>query len=83
MVGVAGKRNKDDESYIQMIMDANAHSNKLFIMDARPSVNALANKVGMIDYTVHVLKFCTQKFLANWYSLQEQSDQGLHCLLFH
>lgn len=46
MVGVAGKRNKDDESYIQMIMDANAHSNKLFIMDARPSVNALANKVG-------------------------------------
>ena len=47
MVGVAGKRNKDDESYIQMIMDANAHSNKLFIMDARPSVNALANKVGM------------------------------------
>ena len=45
LVGVAGKRNKDDESYIQMIMDANAHSNKLFIMDARPSVNALANKV--------------------------------------
>lgn len=44
LVGVAGKRNKDDESYIQMIMDANAHSNKLFIMDARPSVNALANK---------------------------------------
>ena len=46
MVGVAGKHNKD-ESFIQMIMDANAHSNKLFIMDARPSVNALANKVGM------------------------------------
>lgn len=44
LVGVAGKRNKDDEAYIQMIMDANAHSNKLFIMDARPSVNALANK---------------------------------------
>ena len=46
MVGVVGKRNKD-ESYIQMIMDANAHSYKLFIMDARPGVNALANKVGI------------------------------------
>ncbi|KAL3880213.1 hypothetical protein ACJMK2_032470 [Sinanodonta woodiana] len=44
MVGVAGKRNKDDENYIVKIMDSNAHSNKLFIMDARPSVNALANK---------------------------------------
>ncbi|XP_046565750.1 myotubularin-related protein 2-like [Haliotis rubra] len=44
MVGVAGKRNKEDERYIQMIMDANAQSHKLFIMDARPSVNAVANK---------------------------------------
>jgi myotubularin-related protein 1/2 len=25
MVGVANRRNKDDEGYIQMIMDANAH----------------------------------------------------------
>ena len=45
MVGVAGKRNKDDEHYIQMIMEANAQSHKLYIMDARPSVNAVANKV--------------------------------------
>ncbi|XP_041359915.1 myotubularin-related protein 2-like [Gigantopelta aegis] len=44
MVGVAGKRNKDDEHYLQLIMDANAQSHKLFIMDARPSVNAVANK---------------------------------------
>ncbi|XP_050416998.1 myotubularin-related protein 2 isoform X2 [Patella vulgata] len=44
MVGVAGKRNKDDERYIQMIMDANAQSHKLYILDARPSVNAVANK---------------------------------------
>ena len=43
-MGVAGKRNKEDERYIQMIMDANAQSHKLFIMDARPSVNAIANK---------------------------------------
>ncbi len=45
LVGVAGKRSKDDERYVQMIMDANAQSHKLYIMDARPSVNAVANKV--------------------------------------
>lgn len=44
MVGVYGKRSKDDEHYIQMIMDSNAQSHKLYIMDARPSVNAVANK---------------------------------------
>lgn len=44
LVGVGGKRCKEDERYIQMIMDANAQSHKLFIMDARPSANAIANK---------------------------------------
>lgn len=36
LVGVSGKRSHDDERYIQLIMDANAQSHKLFIMDARP-----------------------------------------------
>lgn len=44
LVGVSGKRSKEDERYIQLIMDANAQSHKLFIMDARPSANAIANK---------------------------------------
>ncbi|XP_056641595.1 myotubularin-related protein 2 [Diorhabda sublineata] len=44
LVGVGGKRCKEDEKYIQLIMDANAQSHKLFIMDARPSANAIANK---------------------------------------
>ncbi|CAL1295648.1 unnamed protein product [Larinioides sclopetarius] len=44
LVGVSSKRCKEDERYIQMIMDANAQSHKIFIMDARPSVNAVANK---------------------------------------
>lgn len=44
LVGVSGKRSKDDEHYIQVVMDCNAQSHKLFIMDARPSVNAVANK---------------------------------------
>jgi len=41
---VGGKRSRDDERYVQLILDANAQSHKLFIMDARPSVNAVANK---------------------------------------
>lgn len=45
MVGVNGKRSKEDERHLQAIMDANAQSHKLFIFDARPPVNAAANKV--------------------------------------
>jgi myotubularin-related protein 1/2 len=44
LVGVGGKRSREDERYIQLIMDANAQSHKLFIMDARPMANAVANK---------------------------------------
>ncbi|XP_063059927.1 myotubularin-related protein 2 isoform X2 [Engraulis encrasicolus] len=45
MVGNNGKRSKEDEKMLQAIMDANAQSHKLFIFDARPSVNAAANKM--------------------------------------
>ncbi|XP_047035577.1 myotubularin-related protein 2 isoform X1 [Helicoverpa armigera] len=44
LVGVSGKRSREDERYIQLIMDANAQAHKLFIMDARPTANAVANK---------------------------------------
>ncbi|CAG2110539.1 unnamed protein product [Medioppia subpectinata] len=44
LVGMTNKRNRDDEHYIQTIMDANAQSHKIFIMDARPIANAVANK---------------------------------------
>jgi len=47
MVGVSGRRSKDDEKYLQLIMEVNAQSHKLYIMDARPQVNALANKVSL------------------------------------
>lgn len=50
MVGVNGKRSKEDEKYLQAIMDANAQSHKLFIFDARPSVNAAANKVCLLSW---------------------------------
>lgn len=45
MSGVGGKRCKEDEKLLQAIMDANAQSHKIFIFDARPSVNAAANKM--------------------------------------
>uniref|UniRef100_A0A8C6WTY9 Myotubularin n=1 Tax=Neogobius melanostomus TaxID=47308 RepID=A0A8C6WTY9_9GOBI len=43
LVGMSGKRNKDDERYLEMIREAN-DTPKLTIFDARPSVNAVANK---------------------------------------
>uniref|UniRef100_A0A8C1UT34 Phosphatidylinositol-3,5-bisphosphate 3-phosphatase MTMR2 n=1 Tax=Cyprinus carpio TaxID=7962 RepID=A0A8C1UT34_CYPCA len=45
MVGQNGRRCKEDEKLLQAIMDANAQSHKMFIFDARPSVNAAANKM--------------------------------------
>lgn len=44
LVGVSGKRSSDDELYISTILESNAQSDKLSIMDARPSANAIANK---------------------------------------
>ncbi|KAI2810539.1 Myotubularin- protein 2 [Blomia tropicalis] len=44
LTGLSGHRSVDDEKYIETIMDANAQSHKIFIMDARPQTNALANK---------------------------------------
>lgn len=44
LVGVGGKRSADDELFLNYIMEANAQSDKLAIMDARPSANAIANK---------------------------------------
>ncbi|XP_028338244.1 myotubularin isoform X7 [Physeter macrocephalus] len=44
LVGVSGKRNKDDEKYLDVIRETNRQINKLTIYDARPNVNAVANK---------------------------------------
>ncbi|KAG7280417.1 hypothetical protein CRUP_028157 [Coryphaenoides rupestris] len=43
LVGMSGKRNKDDERYLELLREANG-TTKLTIFDARPSVNAVANK---------------------------------------
>ncbi|XP_062820128.1 myotubularin isoform X5 [Anolis carolinensis] len=44
LVGMSGKRNKDDEKYLEVIRDTNGQLSKLTIYDARPNVNAVANK---------------------------------------
>ena len=52
LVGVSGRRNQMDEKYFEMIMDANkdlvnipeGFPRKIHVMDARPLVNAIANK---------------------------------------
>ncbi|XP_063793453.1 myotubularin isoform X1 [Pseudophryne corroboree] len=44
LVGMSGKRNKDDERYLEVIKEANGQTSKLTIYDARPNVNAVANK---------------------------------------
>ncbi|KAM6949420.1 myotubularin [Aplochiton taeniatus] len=43
LVGMSGKRNKDDERYLELVRQANGTA-KLTIFDARPNVNAVANK---------------------------------------
>lgn len=42
-ISVARNRNKEDEKYIQAVLEANLQCHKLFIMDARPKINAVAN----------------------------------------
>ena len=45
LVGPNDKRCKEDEKYLQTIMDANAQSHKLIIFDARQNSVADTNKV--------------------------------------
>lgn len=44
MVGVSGKRSSADEKYIDKIMEAAPQGQKVYILDARPQTNAVANK---------------------------------------
>lgn len=45
LVGPTDRRCKEDERYLQTIMDANAQSHKLTVFDARQSSMADTNKV--------------------------------------
>lgn len=45
LVGPTDRRCKEDERFLQIVMDANAQSHKLTIFDARQSSVAVTNKV--------------------------------------
>ncbi|NXC16325.1 MTMR1 protein, partial [Corythaeola cristata] len=53
-VGPNDKRCKEDEKYLQTIMDANAQSHKLIIFDARQNSVADTNKVGCGWFCFHI-----------------------------
>ncbi|CAI8029271.1 Myotubularin-related protein 2 [Geodia barretti] len=43
LVGASRKRSKEDEDYLSAILKANKYGKKLYVMDARPKINAYAN----------------------------------------
>ncbi|RMC07786.1 hypothetical protein DUI87_15255 [Hirundo rustica rustica] len=45
LVAMGGKRNREEERYLDIIREANKQISKLTICDARPNVNAVANKL--------------------------------------
>lgn len=56
LVGMSGKRNKDDERYLEIIRETNS-TPKLTIFDARPNVNAVANKVRWSHVNLSLIVF--------------------------
>lgn len=54
---MSGKRNKDDEKYLDVIRETNRQISKLTIYDARPNVNAVANKVSIFSDTLDASLF--------------------------
>jgi len=46
-VGLSGRRSDKDEELLQCIAKANPNGNVLYLLDARPKANAVANQVGM------------------------------------
>eukprot|EP01132_Coremiostelium_polycephalum_P004941 gene4941-6158_t len=66
VIGVTGKRCLEDEKLIESIGIANLNSEKVYIMDARPQINAVANQMmglgyestkGSSNYSNCILKF--------------------------
>lgn len=58
-VGPQDRRCKEDERYLQTILDANAQSHKLCIFDARQSSVAITNKVSkakLLKWTIDLSK---------------------------
>lgn len=45
LVGMTSNKSSEDQEYIRAIMEANAHTDRIFIMDARPKINSMVNRV--------------------------------------
>ncbi|EFA75615.1 GRAM domain-containing protein [Heterostelium album PN500] len=65
VIGVTGKRCLEDEKLIENIRLANLDSERVYIMDARPQINAVANQVMGMGYegTKSTYSNCVLKFL--------------------
>ncbi|KAN0021669.1 hypothetical protein ACTFIU_003813 [Dictyostelium citrinum] len=66
VIGVTKKRSLDDEKLIESILLANPQSEKVYIMDARPQLNAVANQMmglGYEDTNNQSYNNCILKFL--------------------
>ncbi|KYQ94455.1 GRAM domain-containing protein [Tieghemostelium lacteum] len=50
VIGVTGKRSLEDEKLVEYIQQANTQSDIVYIMDARPQINAVANQVMGMGY---------------------------------
>lgn len=59
LVGPSDRRCKEDERFLQIIMDANAQSHKLTIFDARQSSVAVTNKVLYTFLPVYTTSYFT------------------------
>ena len=57
LVGAATKRSTEDETYFDTIYKAN-NAKKLYIMDARPKINAVANLVSWCVVWVGCVGMC-------------------------
>lgn len=75
LVGMSGKRNKDDERYLDLIREAN-DTTKLTIYDARPSVNAVANKVRAEKKQTSVRFICNRFHRYNEVSFLSPGHRG-------
>ena len=51
MVGLLGKRSQEDEAFFEAILKTN-NAKKLYIMDARPKINAVGNVLNVVSVYV-------------------------------
>eukprot|EP00042_Codosiga_hollandica_P030763 m.180787 g.180787 ORF g.180787 m.180787 type:complete len:624 (+) comp53446_c0_seq38:367-2238(+) len=74
-VGVAGKRNADDEAYFQTLININqTDKTKLYIVDARPKANALANQAKGLGFESEANYPRTEVLFANIHNIHAMRE---------